>query len=179
MKKLNLGCGLKPFEGYINLDFIEREGVDVIHDLEKFPYPFEDNTFDEIFMDNVLEHLEDTIKVLEELHRISKPDAIIEIIVPHYSSSMAFAHLTHKRFFGSQSFNTLEERIWEKYTSVEFKIIQNKILWLNCRDWFWIRPLKFIIDKVVNYNKFMSEKFLCYLLGGFDHVHFKLKVIKR
>ena len=178
MTSINLGCGINPLEGFINVDFIKREGVDVVHDLETFPYPFKSNTIDYILMDNVLEHLKDTIKVMEELHRISKPNAIIEIIVPHYSSCMALSHITHKRYFGSGIFDTFTKDYWEKYSDVEFKILESRLIWLNCRNWFFIRPLKYLIGKIINYNKFISERFLCYPLGGFDHIHFKLQVIK-
>ena len=45
--KLNLGCGKNIKEGYINIDKV-KEGADIIHDLEVYPYPFEDNKFDQI-----------------------------------------------------------------------------------------------------------------------------------
>jgi len=44
-KKLHLGCGKIIKEGYVNLDIQKLPGVDVIHDLNKFPYPFKDNSF--------------------------------------------------------------------------------------------------------------------------------------
>ncbi len=178
MKKLNLGCGLKILKGYVNVDLTKDNGADMVHNLEEFPYPFKDNTFDEILMDNVLEHLEDTIKVMEELHRISKENAIIRIIVPHYSGCMAFSHLTHKRFFGSVTFDNFKPLNQEKYSNVEFDIIKNKLIWFDCRCWFWIKPLQMIIDKIINIKPFMSERFLANLLGGFDHIEFELKVIK-
>ncbi len=176
--KLNLGAGLNIKEGWVNVDFIPDNGADIIHNLEEFPYPFKDNSVDEILMDNVLEHLEDTIKVMKELYRISKPNALITIIVPHYSGCMAFGHLTHKRFFGSGSFKNFEEDHWERYTDFSFKVLENKLIWLDCRNWFWIRPIKKVIDWIINVNPFMSERFLAYPLGGFDHIKFKLNVIK-
>ena len=178
MKKLNLGSGLNPLKGFINVDFTEREGVDVVHNLETFPYPFEDNSIDYILMDNSLEHLEDTLKVMEELHRICKPNAIVEIMVPHYSSAGAFASLTHKRFFGSNSFNDLITDSWSLYTHAKYRILQNKIRWFSCRNWFFIRPLKFFMDKIINIKPFWAERFFCYTIGGFDSIHFKLQVIK-
>ncbi len=176
--KLNLGSGLDIREGYINVDLTKKNGADVVHDLERFPYPFKTDSVDYVLMDNSLEHLEDTIAVMKELHRICKDKAIIDIYVPHCSGVMAFSHLTHKRFFGSGSFDNFECNSWEKYSDIEFKTIEKRLIWLDCRNWWFIRPFKFIIDKIINYNKFMSERFLCYLLGGFDHIYFKLEVEK-
>jgi len=178
MKKLNLGSGMKPLKGFINVDFTQRKGVDVVHNLEKFPYPFKDNSVDYIMMDNILEHLEDTIKVMQEIHRISKPNTIIDIIVPHYSGAGAFTSLTHKKFFGSQSFNDLEPSRWQRYIKPEFKILKNKLYWFDCRNWAWIRPIKFIMDKLINIRPFWAERFFCYIIGGFDCIHFKLQVLK-
>ena len=70
--KLNLGSGLDIKKGWVNVDLDKRNGADVEHDLEKFPYPFKDNSVDKILMDNSLEHLEYTIAVMRELHRICK-----------------------------------------------------------------------------------------------------------
>ena len=47
MKKLNFGCGKDIREGWVNLDCVALPGIDAIHDLNKFPLPFEDNSFDE------------------------------------------------------------------------------------------------------------------------------------
>lgn len=177
-KKLHLGSGLKVLKGYVNVDLTKKYGAEVVHNLEKFPYPFKNNEFDEILMDNVLEHLENTMKVMEELHRISKPGATIKIIVPHYSGAMAFGHITHKRYFGSGSFDNFQPGNWEKYNNVEFQILEKRLIWLDSRDWFWIRPLKSIIDQLINLKPYLSERFLCYPLGGFDHIYFKLKTVK-
>ena len=57
MRRLNLGCGRKIFKNSVNLDRVKLDGVDVVHDLNKFPYPFKDESFDEIKALAVLEHL--------------------------------------------------------------------------------------------------------------------------
>ena len=50
--KLNLGCGKDIKTGYINLDIVDYGGNE-IHDITTFPYPFEDNTFEEIYASHV------------------------------------------------------------------------------------------------------------------------------
>lgn len=73
-------------EGYINTDIIQLPSVDKILDLDIFPYPFEDNSIDEIYSAHVLEHVADLGKVMEEFTRICKPGAEIKVIVPYFSN---------------------------------------------------------------------------------------------
>ncbi len=65
--KLNMGCGKDILRGYINVDLRPLPGIDVAHDLNRFPYPFKDNTFDEIYCNNILEHLDDIVRIMEEM----------------------------------------------------------------------------------------------------------------
>ena len=105
MKKLNLGCGVDTRKGFVNLDIIKHPGVDVVHDLNNLPLPFESNSFDYILCNAILEHLPNMIYVMEELWRISKPNAIIEIDVPHFSGELAYRDPTHVKFFHSKTFD--------------------------------------------------------------------------
>lgn len=98
-KILDLGCGKKKYPGAIGVDWSERHNADVIHDLNKFPYPFDDVMFDEIYIDNTLEHLDDVVRVMEEVHRICKPNGIVKVIVPYFRSVWACIDPTHKHFF--------------------------------------------------------------------------------
>ena len=99
MKKLNFGCGTIIKKGWTNVDFQKAKGIDKSFDFTKYPYPFKENTFDEVLIDNVLEHLSEPKKVMKEIWRICKKDAIVEIIVPYYNSYYAYADPTHINFF--------------------------------------------------------------------------------
>ena len=122
MKKLNLGCGRDTKKSYVNIDRMKVDGVDVIHDLNKFPYPFKDNTFDEIYCKHILEHLDDFTLVMDELYRISKNNAIIHIRVPFYNSYHAFRDPTHKTFFSYDTFYHFEARKRMDYTDKRFNL---------------------------------------------------------
>lgn len=103
-KILVLGCGKKGYSSsqgdtIITVDINEHVGADVIHNLDVFPYPFQDNEFDVVHMDNVLEHLDNIVKVIEELHRITKSGADVTIIVPYFRSIWACLDPTHRHFF--------------------------------------------------------------------------------
>jgi SAM-dependent methyltransferase len=104
MKLLDLGCGNKKRPGAIGIDFNSRTKADVIHNLNVFPYPFEPESFDEIYLDNVLEHLDEPIHVMEEVYRICKPGGLVKVIVPYFRSPWASIDPTHKHAFTVNSF---------------------------------------------------------------------------
>ncbi len=104
LKILDLGCGNKKRPGAIGIDFNNRTAADVIHNLNSFPYPFEDSSFDEIYLDNTLEHLDDVIRVMEEVYRICKPGGLVKVIVPYFRSLYACIDPTHQHFFTVNSF---------------------------------------------------------------------------
>jgi SAM-dependent methyltransferase len=125
--KLNVGCGTDIKQDYINLDVVNLPGVDVVHDLTVFPWPFEDNAFDEIELINVLEHLPDTVRTIEEIHRIARFRAKIIIRVPFWNSPDMFADPTHKRFFSERTLrffdpNLIECKSRPYYTDARFSI---------------------------------------------------------
>jgi ubiquinone/menaquinone biosynthesis C-methylase UbiE len=103
MKKLNLGCGLDVRKGWVNLDVAPLKGVDVVHDLNVLPLPFQNEEFDHILCKDILEHF-DYPPLLRELHRILREGGVMEICVPHFTSQDNFIDPTHKRLFSFQTF---------------------------------------------------------------------------
>jgi len=126
MKILDLGCGKRKLAGAIGTDISPDSDADVVHDLNKFPYPFSDGEFDRVHADNVIEHLDDVIKVLEELHRITKSGAEIKIIVPFFRSHYAFIDPTHRHFFTVRSFDYFDPdkdfNRYYKYSRCRFRV---------------------------------------------------------
>ncbi len=108
--KIDLGCGASKKPGFTGVDILKLDGVDIVHNLTIFPYPFEDNSVDEIWMDNVLEHLPNPMRVVEELWRISKNATKITIAVPYFRSHYAYIDPTHVNFFGVNWFNYFDSR---------------------------------------------------------------------
>ena len=101
---LNLGCGRLPLEGTVNHDKKKYfDHVDIAHDLDEYPWPWEDEEFDEIYAAAVLEHLKDLVKSLEECHRILKLGCQIHIQVPHWQSQVAHDDPTHRWFLTPRS----------------------------------------------------------------------------
>lgn len=103
-RKLNLGCGDDYRRGWVNADIRRGVNPDILVDLDQLPLPFRKNTFDEMLLDNVLEHMTDQLAVLRELYRISKPGATITFRGPHWHSHGAWIDPTHTRPFSHKTF---------------------------------------------------------------------------
>ena len=54
--KLNLGCGRDIKKGYVNIDAIKRDGVDVVMDLASEDLPFANGSVDHINLQDIIEH---------------------------------------------------------------------------------------------------------------------------
>jgi predicted SAM-dependent methyltransferase len=89
--KLNLGCGDKILEGYVNVDVApSRAGrqPDVICDLHVLA-PFEDRCAEEVLAVHVVEHFWrwEVVSVLREWVRVLKPGAAMILECPNLQSA--------------------------------------------------------------------------------------------
>lgn len=100
--KLDIACGKNKKSGFIGVDI--WEGAEIVCDLEKFPWPFEDGTVDAIYCSHYIEHTKDLISFANELYRIMKVGAKAEIIAPYYSSIRAWQDPTHLRAISEATF---------------------------------------------------------------------------
>jgi predicted SAM-dependent methyltransferase len=122
--KINLGCGQKSEINYVNIDKINLPNVDQIIDLDKFPFPFNDLSVDEILCRHYLNHSADITQLMNELFRIIKKSGLIKIYAPHFSSDNFKTDPTHKISLGFRSMNYFSnKRGWDlKYTKDLFEI---------------------------------------------------------
>ena len=131
---LDVGCGSKKWPGAVGLDISADTDADVVHDLNAFPYPFEDDSFDQILMQDVLEHVREPIAVMDELHRICRPGGRIQLRTPHFSSMLAYSDPTHTHYFSAEAIRTLAEPRFSHYTAVRMRVVHVTIdLWLPFR----------------------------------------------
>jgi hypothetical protein len=115
--RLNLGCGEHHKDGCINVD--KYGNPDVLHDLETFPWPWEDNSVQEVELNHVLEHLGESaavyFRIIKELYRICKAGAKIHIGVPHPRHDDFINDPTHVRVVtpdGLLLFSKSKNREW-------------------------------------------------------------------
>ncbi|UCE37023.1 MAG: class I SAM-dependent methyltransferase [Thermoplasmata archaeon] len=152
-KKIHLGCGRAKREGYINLDSCEAVNPDVVWDLNQFPYPFPDNTFDEVLAYSILEHLDDVVKAMEEIHRIMKPNAILDLTVPYWDGFGFASDPTHKHMFTEYTFDFFTGKAdFSFITTARFNIKKMDMQYHPKFKWmpkFIKNRLRFIIKEVV------------------------------
>lgn len=163
--RLNFGCGQKPLAGFVNCDMIHRSHVDKVFDLDiKTPYPFPNNSADEIRMTYVLEHLHHPEHCLNECHRILKPGGVLVLGLPHYTCATGYREFHHHQYsayaFGVhdwQDMKFVKERVFLKFkrqffyeSLCERLFNKGKMLWVYELSlfrllfpaytiWFWLR----------------------------------------
>jgi SAM-dependent methyltransferase len=131
---LDVGCGSAKYPGAIGLDISADTDADIVHDLDVFPYPIEDGSFDQILMQDVIEHVAQPIRVFEELHRIARPGCRIQLRTPHYSSVLAYGDPTHRHYFSTIAIRQLGEPRFAHYSDVRFRLEHVTLdLWLAFR----------------------------------------------
>ena len=174
--KLDIGCGLKKREGFLGIDIVRTESVDIIAKVENLP--FKDSSVDVIYTRHTLEHVDDFEKAVKEMWRISKPNAIIEIIVPFWAHHRAH-YPFHKRFFDRFSFDVYSVQKENKtfVADPEVRFFIEKI-----RYKFQIKRFPFsyfyrILEKLANkyYNTYEST--FANIFPAYE-IYFKLRVIK-
>ena len=131
---LDVGCGSSKFPGSVGLDISADTAADVVHDLDVRPYPFESDSFDQVLMQDVIEHVESPIDVMEELHRVCRAGARIQLRTPHFSSVLAYGDPTHRHYFSRLAIESLAEPRFAHYTPTRFRIVQITLdLWFPFR----------------------------------------------
>lgn len=101
----NIGCGHLTYHNATNVDAVNLPGVDIVHDLDVFPWPFTDGVLDEVWASQVFEHVADPIAFMRECWRVLRPGGLLHIATPHYLSENAHTDPTHRRF--------CTERTWD------------------------------------------------------------------
>lgn len=144
--KLNIGCGKDIKKCWINLDKIYIDDIDIVHDIEKYRLPFQDESFNEVLCKDVLEHIE-YLPVMKEVYRILKKGGRLTIRVPHFTSRYSFSDPTHKKLF---SIKTFEFFVLGRQIDYYFDYHFNKLQ--RCRINFEKGPLIFnyLIESLIN-----------------------------
>ncbi len=137
---LDVGCGMKPFQrfvcyhDYTGIDDNIRMRPDVNASALNMPFP--DNSFDSVICSEVLEHLKEPAKALDEIRRVLRPGGIAYITCPmcwclHYEPDdyWRFTMYSLKQLIETGGFEVLKiERIGGVFSLVGVRLAD---VWYN------------------------------------------------
>ncbi len=172
---LDLGCGRNKYPTAIGVDNNPRSAADVLCDLDRPPYPFADNSFDEVRAVHVVEHTEDVIRFMEEAHRLLRPGGQLYLVTPHHSDTSSFTDPTHRWHLTSQSFTYFTGREdYGFYSAARFRELSLRIQLL--RLWRWL-GFELLVNHSRLFRKFW-EQYLCFVIRG-KVMEFWFEALKR
>lgn len=95
---LDVGCGGHKQEGFLGMDMRKTPCVDIVHDIQQFPWPIPDDSCSRILCSHILEHIDpsNTLNVLNEMWRVMKVGGQLMISVPYGLSYGFIQDPTHK-----------------------------------------------------------------------------------
>jgi SAM-dependent methyltransferase len=175
MQILDVGCGIKKYPGAIGIDRLPGTAADIVHDLDHFPWPLPDSSFDQLRLIHVIEHVGDVIRTMEELHRLGRNGARVVIATPHYTDFSSFCDPTHRwhlnsfslRYFGADNAG------FGYYSSVKFREISVYVKLLAL--WRYL-GFELLVNAFPRFRRFW-EFYLCYIVRG-KVIEWELEVIK-
>ena len=175
MNILDVGCGVNKYPGAIGVDRNPRSRADVLCNLDHFPYPFRDSSFDHLRAVHVIEHVSDVIRTMEEFHRLVRAGGTIYIATPHYTDFSSFCDPTHRWHLNSFSLRYFgEDNAGYGYYSgarVEENFVRVRLLNL----WRWL-GFGVLVNRFPWFRRFW-EYYLCFLIRG-KVIEWELKVQK-
>ncbi len=98
-RTLDLGCGPAKEPGAFGVDSRPLEGVDCVHNLNEYPWPIKDDSFDKVRATHIVEHVDDVPGFFGEIHRVCASGAQVFIETPHFSNRCSYCDPTHKHAF--------------------------------------------------------------------------------
>lgn len=187
-QRLDLGCGIRKKDDCIAVDKLSTRATDVVTDVER-GLPFKSDSFEYIWINHVLEHVSDLVQVMEEVWRVSVPEAIVEVRGPHFSSpNVVWGDPTHRRALSLAMFSCfLPARDWY-YTDARFQIVRCQLK-RNLGDgrpqaehwWDHVRRLlDWALERLANRSLLWVQRAERYAGGmfRFNEIQLTLKVAK-
>ncbi len=97
--KIDLGCGANKQPGFLGIDNRKLPGVDIVHDVETFPWPLPDECAFLVMASHLVEHIEPHggvfLRFMDEVWRILKPGGQFMMAFPYAGSPGYWQDPTH------------------------------------------------------------------------------------
>jgi SAM-dependent methyltransferase len=173
---LDIGCGRNKVQGAIGIDKNTRSNADVICDLDHFPYPFSDSSFDRIYIVHVIEPVGDVMQTMEEIHRLLVPDGVVYVVTPHYTDFSSFTDPTHRSHLSSFSFRYFGNQHggFAYYSDVRFRELKVRVKLLRLWRYF---GFELLINRWARI-RLIWEYYACFLIRG-KLIEWELQAVKQ
>ena len=191
--KINLGSGYKRIDGFLNVDDDPLVSPDFLCNIEKEKLPFDDNSIEEIRAHHIFEHIgAGFISLMQEIYRVSKHNAILDILVPHHFHDNYYSDPTHCRpitvggmYMFCQKTNKEHIEMYGSNSGIGLKYnINFEMVWFDFEhDQFYIemvdRMKKKIEDETITHDEyFMFRRLMREANNVAVHTMIKMKAVK-
>ena len=163
MRVLDLGCGKNKRPGAIGVDFNPDAAADALADINGGALPFRDGSFDEVSLIHVIEHVDNVVETIEEVHRVCKPGGVVRIETPHYTDFSSFCDPTHRWHLNTFSFRYFTEDGGFSYYSRR-RLRERKLEVKLLRLWRLL-GLELLVNRFKGFRK-LWEHYLCFVVRG-------------
>lgn len=168
MVKLNVGCGENKIDGYVNTDIRNDTNPDMVIDLEKIPYPFDNSSVDEILANDIIEHFSYKIveDIVREWHRILKNDGKLIIKTPDFENIINILKRDGVSFMGSTaSLLGYEKKTWMSishwiYGGQDYSQNFHKLIFTKIELKKFLEYIGFWVDSIVD-DKECGTNMIC------------------
>jgi SAM-dependent methyltransferase len=163
-RTLDVGCGINKYPGAIGIDRIAGTAADALCDLDRFPWPFRDRSFQHVRAIHVIEHVADVIRTMEEFHRLLQPGGTVFIVTPHYTDFSSFCDPTHRwhlnsfslRYFGADNAG------FGYYSGARFR---EKSIRVRLLSLWRLLGFEVLVNAFPRFRRFW-EHYLCFVVRG-------------
>lgn len=161
---LDVGCGVKKFPGSVGIDRLPGADADIVWNLDEFPWPVDANSFDQVRLIHVIEHVGDVMKTMEEIHRVLRPGGRVLMETPHYTDFSSWCDPTHKWHLNTYSFRYFGDNNagYGYYSPVRFREISIRVKLLAL--WRYL-GFEWLVNAWPRFRLFW-EHYLCFVVRG-------------
>lgn len=131
-------CFIKIFKGMKNLDYLTADLISPWADvkMDVHDIPFEENTFDVVICNHVLEHVDDADKVMKEFYRVMKPGGwgIFQVPIDYNNSvtiedrSVTDLRERERLYWQSDHLRLFGRDYGDKLTAAGFKVTESNFI---------------------------------------------------
>jgi predicted SAM-dependent methyltransferase len=111
------------------MDLRALENVDIVHDIQKFPWPVPADSCFQVLLSHVYEHIEPKyrIRLIDEIWRITKKGGQLLLSAPYSMSMGAFQDPTHYPSPNEATFTYFDpdHPLYQVYKPQPWKLVRN------------------------------------------------------